>query len=444
MRRTYHRLTHATSFITDVEGNLGYFTKCIERSPLLRWEDKNGKIIMDFDLPNTLRDHEPRFVYGGDVIDKGAGGFVIMEALLDFKRRHPDKVALLAGNRDTCKTRLASEVTENHTPARPFWGKGKIPTWVEWSASHGEDLLSKFQYITQKTMGCPDLVKLHKSDGETDHETMGKYLEMTSPVGLLGEYLSETQLMVVFGDTLYTHGGVTRENIGFVPDLGVSLYPPPKEGPRGDRYDDVLVWAEKLNYYFKTEVEDWKKRPKFECEGGRGGEGLMGYTFSAPMKRKTVVTVSHIWKGMPVIPEFEVSSYLQRNRIRRVVTGHQPHGDCPGIFHHSGITFVMGDTSYSSPKAPDNRGTAHASITLLPSTISVSGTLSDEASYDYTTDNRPLVGRLVVYRSSLWWCKAYLPDGRYHLTQPTGWYSLHHTDAPEDELFPLYYDVPEP
>ena len=49
--------------------------------------------------------------------------------------------------------------------------------------------------------------------------------------------------------------------------------------------------------------------------------------------------------------------------------GHTPHGNCPTVIPHQGLTVLMGDTSYSNMKADqaysgDNRGDAVCEIVV--------------------------------------------------------------------------------
>lgn len=59
--------------------------------------------------PLQLRDH-CHFVYGGDVCDRGSGDIRICQDLLSLKRRYPDRVHLIVGNRDINKVRVRAYV----------------------------------------------------------------------------------------------------------------------------------------------------------------------------------------------------------------------------------------------------------------------------------------------------------------------------------------------
>ena len=60
---------------------------------------------------------------GGDLFDHKCGDLRNARALLDFKRRHPDRVHLLAGNRDLNKLRFAR-------PSPQIFGIAKEDAWM--------------------------------------------------------------------------------------------------------------------------------------------------------------------------------------------------------------------------------------------------------------------------------------------------------------------------
>ncbi len=89
-------------FVTDAEGSLPFWEAQVARSTVLALDAASGRL--------ELRDKGAHFVYGGDCFDKGAGDARLARALVDLKRRHPDRVFLLLGNRDVNKMRLRAEL----------------------------------------------------------------------------------------------------------------------------------------------------------------------------------------------------------------------------------------------------------------------------------------------------------------------------------------------
>ena len=76
MRRALRRMSSSgappsvVSYVTDVEGNLDYFSRYVARSAALAWAA--GARVAE---PDALELREgAEFVYGGDVFDRGARG----------------------------------------------------------------------------------------------------------------------------------------------------------------------------------------------------------------------------------------------------------------------------------------------------------------------------------------------------------------------------------
>ena len=85
-------------YCTDVEGNLAYFRRYVARSGVLRFDDDGAS------SPRLSLVHErAHFVFGGDLFDQGDGDLRLSRLLVDLKRRFPDRVTLLMGNRDLNK-----------------------------------------------------------------------------------------------------------------------------------------------------------------------------------------------------------------------------------------------------------------------------------------------------------------------------------------------------
>jgi hypothetical protein len=80
---------------------------------------------------------------------------------------------------------------------------------------------------------------------------------------------------------------------------------------------------------------------------------------------------------------------LQASGIKRVLCGHKPFGDSPGVIRATlGFELVCADTSFSDSSATDNRGVAVSEVLIRggPSTnqVQVHGTLADGMQIHYT------------------------------------------------------------
>mmetsp|Transcript_25531 Transcript_25531/g.31400 ORF Transcript_25531/g.31400 Transcript_25531/m.31400 type:complete len:83 (+) Transcript_25531:259-507(+) len=67
------------SYISDVEGNISYFKKYVERSKIVSF-DKDGNLKLS---ENGI------FVFGGDIFDKGPGDIRIARLVINLKRKYP-------------------------------------------------------------------------------------------------------------------------------------------------------------------------------------------------------------------------------------------------------------------------------------------------------------------------------------------------------------------
>ena len=92
------------AYLTDIEGRwdklLDFCAGPGARSSLVSYDEARGLRVAD----------DAVFVFGGDAIDRGPAGRKIVATLLAAKRAQPDRVVLLAGNRDINKLRLAREL----------------------------------------------------------------------------------------------------------------------------------------------------------------------------------------------------------------------------------------------------------------------------------------------------------------------------------------------
>jgi len=94
-------------FLTDVEGNWEYFKSFVEMSEGLSFVGGRPRFHEDGAADVKLRTGWS-FVHGGDSCDKGGpvGGSVrVVRTLVALKKKYPDRVALILGNRDLNKMR---------------------------------------------------------------------------------------------------------------------------------------------------------------------------------------------------------------------------------------------------------------------------------------------------------------------------------------------------
>ena len=101
-------------YVTDVEGNVDYFDEWVKHSGILRYSSADE---LEFTNDGAY------FVFGGDAMDRCDGGMRFTRRLVALKKRHPDRVFLLAGNRDLNKVRFTSELAESDLSRPPSDGE---------------------------------------------------------------------------------------------------------------------------------------------------------------------------------------------------------------------------------------------------------------------------------------------------------------------------------
>jgi hypothetical protein len=110
----------------------------------------------------------------------------------------------------------------------------------------------------------------------------------------------------------------------------------------------------------------------------------------------------------------EVQKYLMDSKINTVLSGHQPHGDCPNVICTGSVKVIVADTSYSqmgskSSWGVDNRGVncVNEVIVNLDGGCEVHGKLADGTAIAYNLggkDGDKFVGRQLSKDKS--WIKA--------------------------------------
>ena len=240
------------TYLTDVEGVYSKLTSFCRGNPSVSLVE--GRIEV---RPGHL------FVFGGDAVDRGAHGRRIVRALVDAKRRQPEQVVLLAGNRDINKLRLAREL-RGHLPKRAPAEASEWPL---------PDLL---RFILEHTMGAKGAfafrqAELREEDPRvTDDDVVQSFVDDVSRDGDVLAYLQLAQLGFRSGTTLFVHGGVTKENLGHVPAA-------PGRDALARHFHDMDGWISGLNAWYRSELLAFNE--------GRGYDALMAYQAPVPGTR---------------------------------------------------------------------------------------------------------------------------------------------------------------
>ncbi len=303
------------AYLTDVEGQWSKLTSFAAHNPLVSL-DATSRLVV---APGA------RFVFGGDAIDRGSAARRIVHTLLEAKRRQPEQVILLAGNRDINKMRLVTEL-RGVPPA-------STPEAVRSGSSAG-----LLRWIFENTMGAAAAfehraAELRSTGAHHDDEAVvHSFLTDLAPEGELTEYLCACQLVHREEHSLFVHGGITDESLGFVPEAG-------------RRFDAVDDWARALNDFYAAACAAFRERK----HGGYAA--LVAYQAPVPGTRLNQASVVY---GRPtdalqnpVLPAAEVITALRTAGVERVVLGHTPSGDCPAVLRDgTGFELVLADNSH--------------------------------------------------------------------------------------------------
>ena len=398
------------SYLTDVEGNLDYFHKYVGISKVITWVDSN-KNRLKFKQDNSM------FVFGGDTQDRGIGDIRFVNILLKFKDEYPDRVEFIIGNRDANKIRFNSELSEKITKTNKYLSKyDKFPYWVDEKErisireyleknNYEINIVNRLKYILEYTMGSSgsfekrrvELAILLNKNAKliSDEDIVNSFLNSVSPRPVnvknsndnyLLKYLKYGKIAYIFGEHIFIHGAINKNNIGYVPSTQ-------KDPKKQKIIDDVKLWVYGLNNWFHKELNEYILDPEY---GGitKKRKGYKIIDYSVPSHNRTVVYSDNLKNGNGQYINNKVIKYLNKGEIYSIISGHRPHGDCPLVLRSKNLTAVSADISYSdkghiSKWGIDNRGSAVCEVLLyINGDIQIHGILRDKSKYNYIIKNK--------------------------------------------------------
>jgi hypothetical protein len=408
------------AFFTDVEGNLDYFNAYVKMSKIIRFSETG-----DLDFEENQSD--AAFVYGGDSQDKGIGDIRFVKMLLKFKKKYPERVQFIIGNRDGNKIRLCSELNIDLKDEGIMTNK-EWQYWIPYEkrVTPQEYLIknnlnperdntwpNRLKWLLKETMGAEGAFERRKKelaiirekteDEITDDEVVQSYRDECDPAdgkeNFMLQYLQQANVAWMYGSTLFVHGGINPKNIGRVPG-------------KIHMIDNARVWVNELNLWAKNELNNFMKNPT----NPEMGKGLTDYGSSENGNHGATVTyTNYLVNGNAQHIPTEVQTFMINNTISSVVSGHQPHGDCPMVICTGCSHVITADTSYSemNSRSPhgynDNRGQncVNEVIVHRDGTSEVHGVLQDGQKIEYKlggVNGDPFVGRQL--KSDERWIKA--------------------------------------
>lgn len=143
-------------YVTDIEGNRQFFDEYVRISR-----------VLERDASNRLRLRDGcEFVFGGDVCDKGDGDMYVITELLDLKRRYPERVHLILGNRDVNKIRFAHELSRPVGARDPADAARCVAWWNAKMRPTAADDAERLRWMLAHTMGSaePDTFELRRDE----------------------------------------------------------------------------------------------------------------------------------------------------------------------------------------------------------------------------------------------------------------------------------------
>lgn len=361
------RSSRGTHFVTDLEGRNDRLQQLIAAGKLRR----SGNTL-DFVHPN---DPHERLVFGGDLVDRGVNSIEVTEQLVDLKRRYPQRVTLLWGNRDLNKIGMLHDL-----PLLEKKVSGDFERWVEVklaASATGANtatgtrrrakLLAQMNSLEHRvdywleSHSAPGALELHRKElsARAGHEVSAReaaqdYVDRIRPGGTFFEYLRLGQLMHVDRNAVFVHGGITDENFGRVPG-------------RTERANNVFEWERQLNAWGHAELVQVEHAVKSQGLGKHVPQKIVDYgdaiwdpTAVAGANKRGVVFMNDFSviyaarqreDGNFRVPQQATIEWLKRSGVDTVMLGHSPVGDVPTPLKADGFLQVMGDTSYGGARA---------------------------------------------------------------------------------------------
>lgn len=316
------RADHPVTYVTDVEGQWARLHSFLDDNPHASLQ--GGSLVV---APGAT------LVFGGDAIDRGPHGRRIVRLLLEAKRRQPDQLVLLAGNRDINKLRLATELC------------GAPLRFVPEELLHAPraELL---RWIFAHTMGASQAFEHRQEElralglSADDDDVVQSFLDDLAPAGELTEYLSACQLGWRAGHTLYVHGGLADEALCVVPG----------HEPVPLARFDLEVWMERLNAFYAEQLQAFVARAR-RADGKPEWREVVRYQMPRPGTRVNPGSVVYGRFGdadnNPTLPPPSVMTALTRCDVHRLIVGHTPIGDLASVVRTAGFELIIADNSRS-------------------------------------------------------------------------------------------------
>mmetsp|Transcript_20768 Transcript_20768/g.29027 ORF Transcript_20768/g.29027 Transcript_20768/m.29027 type:complete len:500 (+) Transcript_20768:207-1706(+) len=329
-------------------------------------DDDDGKYGGDATSTSPLRLRPGcHFVYGGDMVDRGTGDLRVQRDIMQLKKSFPSRVHLILGNRDINKLRIISEThPANAHKMGPYW----VP-----ENTGATSPSQRLQWMLKRTMGCPDTFEFRRFElsklrntclsSVSDDDVWASFHQSLLTDGLHWQLMEKGLLALKFNDILFIHGAVDSESLGYVPPLTSSDGEGREVCLHASDAGKLSEWLDALHAFKQSELsaidEGRDSDMVWSLEGGYSnpapGSRLMQYGMGRcpppeRLRTRSVVYNDFLSLGAVRTPCPDLCRGLTQIGIRRLVSGHKPHGDAP-LFIRSPETDLIvctADTSYSA------------------------------------------------------------------------------------------------
>lgn len=321
--------------VTDTEGRRDNLMTLVEEKKL-KFDETTG---LDFTRPDQV------FVFGGDLSDRGTDSIRLRKWLVVLKKKYPDRVTFIWGNRDLNKLKIVQSLPDlqnlRNNDYISWLRKAAGPEASEAAVRALNTPENQLRFMHQK-FGIPDALELHRRElteilGKpvTSADAADHYLSGLRAGGEQMEFLRLGQIMDIRGDRIFTHGGLSRSNYGYVPGLS-------------DRFEDPRKWKKELNKFGETEMarlaEGAHESPLLAY-----GDSLWNPETATNFNNDVSVIYPprHISGDNLMLSDEYVRRQLQKHGLNTEVVGHIPAGNVPLLQRGSdGFSKVYADTSY--------------------------------------------------------------------------------------------------
>lgn len=284
--------------------------------------------------------------------------------------------------------------------------------------SSSKQELSLLKTSKQTVQTKPTTIELSRISGRAvgKDETAADYWQQINPGGRLWNFIKLGQLAYTKGKVLATHGGLTRHNIGFVPDLDERIF------------NSMDRWVVELNRWGHQALNQFENQLK-ERQGTKPIYSHIvsyGDAVFEPLQQRVISTsrsviYSHKSRedgNYRLYDQFVVDT-LKSSGKAIALQGHSPVGNVSlPISDGNGFIQVMADTSYSEKGA-------FASLEVVGDQLNGKGLMSngEPIRYSVSPSVKSPIGlladdKIVIGQNSTGQYIAYKYDGRTIVETP--------------------------